>query len=257
MSSRDGMDATVSAARGRRIKPWLEIDGNPEPMWRRRTVRSVRLTMTNDHRTAGLAGLTFAVAVIAGFSLQPAVDFDATADQFAGQLAAGRSSLLASGVAMAIAAVALHWFLASLATVLDPDRRSAAAAVLAPAGAAAGGLFALGFLSVAALAAWAPAGGAEAAAMQAAARIGNTATNVALLPLAAAAAAVAALRTAPAWISVLGLVAGAASVIAAGRALDELAFLALLLWLVWAIALAITLLRRARTPRSAVVVSGA
>lgn len=221
-------------------------------MWRRDGARSFGRTMHNTHRTAGLAGLAFALATVTGFSLQPAIDFDASSAEFARQLAAGRSSLLASGIAMAIAAVALHWFLATLGPVLDAERRHPASAVLAPAGAAAGTLLALGFLSVAALSAWTPEGGAEAAALQAAARLGNTATNVALLPLASAAVAVAALRTAPAWIAALGAVAGAASVVAAGRALDELAFLSLLLWLIWAIALGVVLLRRGRSPRAAV-----
>ena len=189
----------------------------------------------NPHKTAGLAGLAFALATVVGFSLQPSIDFDAPAATFAAQLAAGKSGLLASGIAMAVAAVALHWFLSSLGAAHEGP----AAAVLAPAGAAAAALLALGFLGVAALAS----AGGDPAALQATARLANTATNVALLPLAGAGLAVAALKLHPVWIAGLGVVAAAASIFAAGRASDELGFLALLLWLVWSLGLSVSLLR--------------
>lgn len=210
--------------------------------------------MTHAHRTAGVAGLVFAVATIVGFSLQPALDFDATASTFAAQLAAGEAGLLASGVALGVAAVALHWFLSGLWHALDPAGEEAAGAALGPAGAAAGVLLAFGFLSVGALAAWSPQGGADAAALQVAGRLANAATNVALLPLAAAGISVAVMSRrgrAPAWVAILGAAAAALSVLAAGRASDELGFLALLLWLVWTTGLSVGLLRGARTPSGA------
>lgn len=202
--------------------------------------------MRDSHRTAGSAGLCFTLAIVVGFSLQPSLDFDASATTFASALDAGEAKLLASGVAMAIAAVALHCFLSALGAALDPARESAASAVLASAGATAGALLALGFLSVGALASWAPADGTDAAAVQTVARLANAATNVALLPLAAAGLAVAFLDRRPAWVAGVGVVAALASVAAAGRAMDELGFLALLLWLIWSTGLSVGLLRGAR-----------
>ncbi|MDP9385305.1 MAG: hypothetical protein M3P50_08750 [Actinomycetota bacterium] len=209
--------------------------------------------MQDANKSAGLAGLCFVAAMVVGFSLQPALDFDAAATKFASQLADGKSALLASGLAVAVAAVALHWFLASLRAAFDPAGGEPAALVLAPAGAAAAALLSLGFLSIGALAAWTPAGGADPAALQTAGRLANAAANVALLPLAAAGLATATLGrrgAAPAWIAVLGALAAVVSVAAAGRAFDELGFLALLMWLVWAAGLAISLLRRERAGRA-------